>query len=45
MWKQPAGDYVYGRFELEAAEYNVAPRRPSSYPIAADAAPHVEVRR
>ncbi|HSO32687.1 MAG TPA: DUF6544 family protein, partial [Labilithrix sp.] len=44
VWKQPAGDFVYGRFELEEIEYNVGQREGASYRVTANAAPALEAR-
>jgi hypothetical protein len=45
VWKQPGGDDVYGRFELEEAEYNPRPRRAPAHRAAENAAHSVEVLR
>lgn len=45
VWKQPAGDFVYGRFELEEVEYDAWPGRTPARRAAENAASPVEVLR
>lgn len=45
VWRQPDGDFVYGRFELEQLECNVGPREAAPHRPAANASLRVEALR